>query len=179
MKLTRRDFLKSAAVTALAVSMSGMLTSCDDGELVGAATGLNKTAELSNIRMTVRELGVVAETGSKTCYLVPKLVIRNEGALAVAVDPAKGSFKVVVDGKTDLTVDASTMKKVTDSSKLTPVLSQSLKHGNQASGSICAMGKDLVDWKYADVIFYPSIDDKKTYLRCRIYKNDAYPMLGI
>ena len=53
LKFSRRVFLKSAAAAALAVSAAG-LTACGSGDLVANAKGLNDTAELREIKMTVR-----------------------------------------------------------------------------------------------------------------------------
>ena len=56
MELTRRGFLKSVGAATLAVAAVGLLGGCEGGEMVGNAIGLNDTAELKGIKMTVRSL---------------------------------------------------------------------------------------------------------------------------
>lgn len=56
MELTRRGFLKSVGAATLAVAAVGLLGGCEGGEMVGNANGLNDTAELKGIKMTVRSL---------------------------------------------------------------------------------------------------------------------------
>lgn len=68
MELTRRGFLKSVGAATLAVAAVGLLGGCEGGEMVGNANGLNDTAELKGIKMTVRSLAY-ASYSDGTFYL--------------------------------------------------------------------------------------------------------------
>ena len=107
LKFSRRVFLKSAAAAALAVSAAG-LTACGSGDLVANAKGLNDTAELREIKMTVRSLSY-GYASDGTFYLVPEVLINNGSAAGIPIDPANGSFKLRVNGSKDLTMDSGTM----------------------------------------------------------------------
>lgn len=72
MELTRRGFLKSVGAATLAVAAVGLLGGCEGGEMVGNANGLNDTAELKGIKMTVRSLAY-ASYSDGTFYLVPEV----------------------------------------------------------------------------------------------------------
>ena len=73
LKFSRRVFLKSAAAAALAVSAGG-LAACGSGDLVANAKGLNDTAELRDIKMTVRSLSY-GSASDGTFYLVPEVLM--------------------------------------------------------------------------------------------------------
>ena len=62
MELTRRGFLKSVGAATLAVAAVGLLGGCEGGEMVGNANGLNDTAELKGIKMTVRSLAYASRS---------------------------------------------------------------------------------------------------------------------
>mgnify|MGYP002273773120 CR=1 FL=1 len=79
MELTRRGFLKSVGAATLAVAAVGLLGGCEGGEMVGNANGLNDTAELKGIKMTVRSLAY-ASYSDGTFYLVPEVLINNGSA---------------------------------------------------------------------------------------------------
>lgn len=86
MELTRRGFLKSVGAATLAVAAVGLLGGCEGGEMVGNANGLNDTAELKGIKMTVRSLAY-ASYSDGTFYLVPEVLINNGSAAGIPLNP--------------------------------------------------------------------------------------------
>ena len=90
MELTRRGFLKSVGAATLAVAAVGLLGGCEGGEMVGNANGLNDTAELKGIKMTVRSLAY-ASYSDGTFYLVPEVLINNGSALQAAGEWLEGT----------------------------------------------------------------------------------------
>ena len=101
MELTRRGFLKSVGAATLAVAAVGLLGGCEGGEMVGNANGLNDTAELKGIKMTVRSLAY-ASYSDGTFYLVPEVLINNGSAAGIPLNPTGGSFKLRVNGSEEL-----------------------------------------------------------------------------
>lgn len=68
MELTRRGFLKSVGAATLAVAAVGLLGGCEGGEMVGNANGLNDTAELKGIKMTVRSLAFASYSNAPSIW---------------------------------------------------------------------------------------------------------------
>lgn len=108
MELTRRGFLKSVGAATLAVAAVGLLGGCEGGEMVGNANGLNDTAELKGIKMTVRSLAY-ASYSDGTFYLVPEVLINNGSAAGIPLNPTGGSFKLRVNGSEELDINSDTM----------------------------------------------------------------------
>lgn len=149
MELTRRGFLKSVGAATLAVAAVGLLGGCEGGEMVGNANGLNDTAELKGIKMTVRSLAY-ASYSDGTFYLVPEVLINSD-----------------------------TMAILNKNSKLNALDTRTLNRGQYAKGHLCGKGSGVSKFNYVQVLFYPNPQDAKTYLCCKIAAKEASLMLGI
>lgn len=169
LKFSRRVFLKSAAAAALAVSAAG-LTACGSGDLVANAKGLNDTAELREIKMTVRSLSYGSSGG--TFYLVPEVLINNGSAAGIPIDPANGSFKLRVNGSKDLTIDSEAMAFLEKNKSWNAMEKRTLNRGQYEKGHLCGTGKDI-SFDYVQILFFPNPQDQKTYLSCKVYKKEA------
>lgn len=175
LKFSRRVFLKSAAAAALAVSAAG-LTACGSGDLVANAKGLNDTAELRDIKMTVRSLSYGDADG--TFYLVPEVLINNGSAAGIPIDPANGSFKLRVNGSKDLTIDSESMAFLKKNKSWNAMEKRTLNRGQQEKGHLCGTGKDI-SFDYVQILFFPNPQDNKTYLSCKVYKKEAKNIITI
>lgn len=171
LKFSRRVFLKSAAAAALAVSAAG-LTACGSGDLVANAKGLNDTAELREIKMTVRSLSYGYDSDGGTFYLVPEVLINNGSAAGIPIDPANGSFKLRVNGSKDLTMDSGTMAFLKKNKGWNAMEKRTLNRGQYEKGHLCGTGKDI-SFDYVQILFFPNPQDNKTYLSCKVYKKEA------
>ena len=178
MELTRRGFLKSVGAATLAVAAVGLLGGCEGGEMVGNANGLNDTAELKGIKMTVRSLAY-ASYSDGTFYLVPEVLINNNSAAGIPLKPAGGSFELWLNGSTKLNISDETMARLDSSKDFTRMDSRTLSRGQYEKGSLCGKGTGVSSFNYLYVIFYPNPEDQKTALRCKIYAKEAKVLLGI
>lgn len=178
MELTRRGFLKSVGAATLAVAAVGLLGGCEGGEMVGNANGLNDTAELKGIKMTVRSLAY-ASYSDGTFYLVPEVLINNGSAAGIPLNPTGGSFKLRVNGSEELDINSDTMAILDKNSKLNALDTRTLNRGQYAKGHLCGKGSGALKFDYVQVLFYPNPQDAKTYLCCKIAAKEAFPMLGI
>ena len=177
-KMTRRTFMKGAAVMA-AVSLSGMLAGCGEStDLYADASGVNNWADLQGIKMRVTSVGYISYNDG-SFYIVPKIEIRNDGVLSVQINPTKGSFKVLLDRKAELVPDSASMKAIENSKDLKPIATQNVARGSKASGCICVKGKSVSTFDRLQIIYYPMASDKTTYLRCTINANEVKPILSL
>ncbi len=176
--ISRRNFMKGVGAVALATAATGLLGGCSDGSLVVDANGLNDTAEMKGVKMTVRKL-YYAAYGDGTYYFVPEVLVSNSGATAVPVDPTGGSFAIYLNGSTKLDISKTTMARLDNSVEMSPMESRTLSRSQQEKGCLCAKGTGVSGFNYIWVIFYPNPDDTKTALRCKIPYKEAKPMLGI
>ena len=178
MELTRRGFLKSVGAATLAVAAVGLLGGCEGGEMVGNAIGLNDTAELKGIKMTVRSLAY-ASYSDGTFYLVPEVLINNGSAAGIPLNPTGGSFKLRVTGSKELDINSDTMAILDKNSKLNALETRTLNRGQYAKGHLCGKGSGVSKFDYVQVLFYPNPQDAKTYLCCKIAAKEASLMLSI
>lgn len=178
LNMNRRTFLKTAGAASLAVAASSLLGGCSGGELVETGTGLNNTIDLRGVQMTVRSLAYV-NYSSGVFYMLPEIQIRNETAAGIPVKPTGGSFKLLVNGTNELTIDADTMAILDKNRDLTAMKSRTLSRGQSERGYLCAKGSGVSKFSYVQIIYYPNPSDAKTYLSCRVYAREASPMLGI
>ena len=160
MELTRRGFLKSVGAATLAVAAVGLLGGCEGGELVGNANGLNDTAELKGIKMTVRSLAY-ASYSDGTFYLVPEVLINNGSAAGIPLNPTGGSFKLRVNGSEELDINSDTMAILNKNSKLNALDTRTLNRGQYAKGHLCGKGSGVSKFDYVQVLFYPNPQDAK------------------
>ena len=159
MKMDRRTFLKASAATALAVSMTGLLSGCSEGDLYGEAVGLGKTAELQGMQMRVDSLGTLYDSATGSFYMVPSVRLTNNGALPIEVAPEKGGFSIILPN-------------------LSPLQEQVLTHNKTVKGDVCACGSGVSRVDYVYVVYYPTASCRTTYLRCKIYSNEFSMLLG-
>lgn len=178
MEMTRRNFIKTAAAAALAVSLSG-LTACGSGELVATANGLNDTAELKGIKMTVRKLAY-ANRSDGSYYIMPEVLINNGSAAGIPLNPTGGSFKLRINGSKDLTIDSGTMAVLKKGEEMSPIATRTLNRGQYEKGYLCGKGTGVTKFDYVQVLFFPNPQDSSTYLSCKIYAKEASStLLGI
>lgn len=144
MELTRRGFLKSVGAATLAVAAVGLLGGCEGGEMVGNANGLNDTAELKGIKMTVRSLAY-ASYSDGTFYLVPEVLINNGSAAGIPLNPTGGSFKLRVNGSEELDINSDTMAILNKNSKLNALDTRTLNRGQYAKGPSVRQGQRRVE----------------------------------
>lgn len=147
MELTRRGFLKSVGAATLAVAAVGLLGGCEGGEMVGNANGLNDTAELKGIKMTVRSLAY-ASYSDGTFYLVPEVLINNGSAAGIPLNPTGGSFKLRVNGSEELDINSDTMAILNKNSKLNALDTRTLNRGQYAKGHLCGKGSGVSKFNY-------------------------------
>ena len=177
MELTRRGFLKSVGAATLAVAAVGLLGGCEGGEMVGNANGLNDTAELKGIKMTVRSLAY-ASYSDGTFYLVPEVLINNGSAAGIPLNPTGGSFKLRVNGSEELDINSDTMAILNKNSKLNALDTRTLNRGQYAKGHLCGKGSGVSKFNYVQVLFYPNPQDAKTYLCCKDRSQGSFPDAG-
>lgn len=175
MELTRREFMKTTGAAVLAVAATGLLGGCGDTVISGTAEGLKSTAVLREIKMQVKSLSYGASNG--VYYFMPEVRIYNGTAVGLELKPANGSFAIRLNGTTELTVNAESMKKLStttleDGTTMKAVGTRTLNRGLYETGYICGKGTGAAKFKYVDVIFYPTASDKKAYLSCRINANE-------
>ena len=98
MKMDRRTFMKSAAVAALAVSMSGMLTGCEDSDAGAVKTTLGEFEVSVTPKMTIEGKEVIGENGRDYLFMpVVKLKYIGSGYTAVAY---KNVFSATISDET-------------------------------------------------------------------------------
>lgn len=180
MEMNRRTFLKTTAAAAVAVSLSGVLAGCSEGngDLFAEAVGLGQTADLQGMQLTVNSLGTISDIANGTFYMVPSVKITNGGALPIAVTPEGGSFSIILPNKTELTINEKTMDLIRQSKTLTPLQEQTVARGKTVKGDICASGSGVSRVAYVYVVYYPVASDRTTYLRCKINSNEFDQLLG-
>lgn len=166
--ISRRNFMKGVGAMAVATAATGLLGGCSDGSLIADATGLDETANLKGVKMTVREVLYGTDMSTGTIYILPKVVIQNSGAGGIPVDPANGSFKVIVNGNQEMVLNANTMAEL---KTMSPITKDTLNRGMSRSGYLCSKGTNIGTPKYVYVVFYPNPADSKTALRCKILRN--------
>ncbi len=176
--ISRRNFMKGVGALAVATAATGLLGGCGDGSLIADATGLNDTAELKGVKMTVRKLSY-ASYSDGTYYFVPEVLVSNNGATAVPLDPAGGSFDIYLNGSSKLNISKDTMARLDNSMDVTKMDTRTLSRGQQEKGCICAKGTGVSTFNYIYVVFYPNPADTKTILRCKILAKEAKMMLGV
>ena len=179
MKIDRRAFLKTSAAMAVAVSMTGLLGGCSEGDLYGEAVGLGKTAELQGMQMRVDSLGTLYDSATGSFYMVPSVRLTNNGALPIEVAPEKGSFSIILPNRTEMAVNQNTMKHIRESQPLSPLQEQVLTHNKTVKGDVCACGSGVSRVDYVYVVYYPTASCRTTYLRCKIYSNEFSLLLGL
>ena len=104
---SRRDFMKCAGVTVLAVAAGGLLTGCGGGGTDGTTiNGLNRTADIHGVKFTVTNLyqedaklsiGGVSGGYDNAEYVFPQIKIENASGTPVSF--VRTNFVPKVDGK--------------------------------------------------------------------------------
>lgn len=181
MKMDRRTFLKTTAATAMAVSLTGLLGGCGGSgskDLYADSVGLNQTVELQGIQLTVKELGTLYDSAAGCFYIVPRIQVKNSGALPISVDPLGGSFRILMPDNKELTLNADTMNRISNSTSLTPLKAQTLTRGVSASGCLCASGSGVSRISSLRIIYYPAANDTTIYLRSTIKSEQFTQLLG-
>lgn len=173
--ISRRNFMKGVGAVALATAATGLLSGCGDNGLIVDANGLNDTANLKGVKMTVRKL-CYATDSAENYYIIPEILIRNETPTSLPVYPTGGSFEVRLNGSTLLNITDESMARLNNSSDMSKLEKQSLARNQQDKGWICAKGNVSTRFDYVHIIYYPNPDDKKTALRCKISSRDAKPV---
>ena len=165
--ISRRNFMKGVGAVALATAATGLLSGCGDSMVIEDASGLNDTANMNGIKMTVREVLYGTDLSSGTVYVIPKVVIQNSTAAGIPVDPT-GSFRIIVNGTDEMVLNESTMAEM---KTLSAVSNKTLSRGMSETGYLCSKATNVGTPKYVYVMFYPNPADTKTALRCKIMKN--------
>lgn len=175
--ISRRNFMKGVGALAVATAATGLLGGCSDGGLVANATGIGNDVELKGIKMTIRRLAYGAYADG-TYYFVPEILIRNNGAASVPLDPENGSFEIWLNGKTKLNISKETMARLDSSTDYHKMDARKLSYGQQEKGCICAKGTGVSTFNYVYIVFYPNPEDQKTVMRCKILEKEAKVLLG-
>lgn len=173
--ISRRTFMKGVGAVALATAATGLLSGCGDDGLIVDANGLNDTANLKGVKMTVRKLCYATDSDGNY-YIIPEVLIRNETPAKLLLDPAGGSFDVRLNGTTPLNITEESMARLNNSNDMSKLEKQTLKRDQQDKGWICAKGNVSTQFNYVYIIYYPNPDDQKTALRCKISSRDAKPV---
>lgn len=166
--ISRRNFMKGVGALAVATAATGLLGGCSDGSLIADATGINNAAEIRGVKMTVRQVLYGNDMSSGTIYVIPKVVIQNNGAGPIPVDPANGSFKVIINGNQEMVLNANTMAEL---KTMSPITKATLKRDESRSGYLCSKATNVGTPKYVYIVYYPYPEDTKTALRCKILES--------
>ncbi len=173
--ISRRNFMKGVGAVALATAATGLLSGCGDGGLIVDANGLNDTANLKGVKMTVRKLCYATDSDGNY-YIIPEVLIRNETPAKLLLDPTGGSFEIRLNGSTPLNITEESMARLNNSNDMSKLEKQTLKRDQQDKGWICAKGNVSTRFDYVYIIYYPNPDDQKTALRCKVASRDAKPV---
>ncbi len=173
--ISRRNFMKGVGAVALATAATGLLSGCGDNSVIADASGLNDTANLKGVKMTVRKLCYATDSDGNY-YIIPEVLIRNETPASLPVDPTGGSFEVRLNGSTLLNITDESMARLNNSSDMSKLGKQTLSRNQQDKGWICAKGNVSTQFNYVYIIYYPNPNDQKTALRCKIASKDAKPV---
>ncbi len=170
--ISRRNFMKGVGAVALATAATGLLGGCGDGSMIADASGLDETANLKGLKMTIRKLCYTTDNDGNY-YILPQVLIRNETPFSVPVNPTGGSFEIRLNGTTPLSITEETMTRLNNSMDMSKLSAADLSRNEQVKGWLCAKGNVSTQFNYVYVIFYPNANDTKTALRCKISSRDA------
>lgn len=173
--MTRRDFMKCAGVTVLAVAAGGLLAGCSDSEGDTTVNGTGKTATVGGIKITVSELiqlpasiriaGITAGADNAV-YVYPKLKIENASGTPVSI--VRTNFVTKVDGR-KLEAEAGSagsylvaLAKGYNTMDLNGI---AIQNGDVRNGVLCYTFPK--DWKKLELTFYTKANatgDKVTFV---------------
>lgn len=177
--MTRRTFLKTAAAAVAVASLSGVLPGCAPVK-EALAIGIDSTADLAGIRVTVTQLGTVNDSVNHCFYIVPTLEVENYAAERAVVQPLDGSFDIFLPDGTALTLDESTMARLDAfPEEYTSLTAQDVPRRKTAKGTLCARGTGVSQAAYIDVVYYPDLADKTIRMHCQINQNQYTQLLMI
>ena len=169
-KLTRRDFMKCAGITVLAVGAAGLLSGCEEGS--GAASGgVNQPLTINGITVTVTgyEEGKVTAgiagitvTDDNHVFFYPEVTIKNNTANTYLVSSAT-NFTLKVDGEeypTSATASAAALIYNH------PLLDQDTRYGVAAGKTRNGAVAYFIpkDWKKAELKFIPDISKANEFV---------------
>lgn len=171
-KLTRRDFMKCAGITVLAVGAAGILTGCEDSGGNGSA-GVNSPLTINKLTMKVTgyeeeevtaSIAGISATDTNHMFLFPEVTIKNASDMPAYISSAT-NFTLKVDGAevaypTSLTASAAAIYYKH------PLLDQDtgyrLPAGKERSGALAYIVPK--DWKKAELRFTPDISKTSEYI---------------
>lgn len=173
-KLTRRDFMKCAGITVLAVGAAGILTGCEDSGGNGSA-GVGGTVTIGGISVKVtgyQEAPVKAGVGGYTVtddnhvLFYPNVQITNNTTSTFLVSSAT-NFTLEVDGEMYPTSASAAAAALVYNY---PLLDQDSRYGVPASKTReGAIGYFIPkDWKKAVLRFIPDITKSSQYVTITI-----------
>lgn len=170
--ITRRDFLKCAGITVLAVGAGGLLTGCEDGGGSGTA-GINTPQTIKGI--TVKVTGYEEEkvtagiagitvTDDNRRFLFPEVTVTNKNE-TVALISSASNFVLKVDGK-EQTYPTSATASAAALLYKHPLLDQDTGYrvpaGKTRSGALAYIVPK--DWKKVELRFMPDPTKPSQYV---------------
>lgn len=180
MNFTRRDFLKCAGITVLAVGAGSLLTGCDGGGSGGGTAGVGTPVTINGITVTVTgyetkevKAGIgdvtIGDTSKK--FLFPEVTVKNETGDILRIGGAS-NFTLKVDGQ-ELsylsTATASAAAFLYGHELLDQKTGYSIPDKAQCSGALAYMVPS--NWQKAELRFIPDLSKPNEYRTIIITNN--------
>ncbi len=176
LNFSRRDFMKCAGVTVLAVAAGGLLTGCGGGSTGGTTiNGLNKTADIHGVKFTVTGLyqedaklsiGGITAGADNAEYVFPQIKIENGSGGAVSF--VRTNFVTKVDGE-ELDVEAGSggayVKALAKGYTPLDINALAIYNGDTRNGVLCYTFPKT--WKKLELTVYENANhtgDKITFV---------------
>lgn len=173
---SRRDFMKCAGVTVLAVAAGGLLTGCGGGSTGGTTiNGLNKTANIRGVKFTVTNLyqedaklsiGGITTGADNAEYVFPQIKIENASGTPVSI--VRTNFVTKVDGQ-ELEAEAgsagSYLKALAKGYTPLDINGLAIYNGDTRNGVLCYTFPKT--WKKLELTVYENANhtgDKVTFV---------------
>jgi len=172
MNFSRRDFLKCAGITVLAVGAGSLLTGCGGGGSGDGAAGVGTPATIKGVTVTVTgfevedvKVGIgdvtIGDTSKK--FLFPEVTVKNETGEILRIGGAS-NFTLKVDGQAQSylsTATASAAAFLYGHELLDQKTGYSIPDKTQCSGALAYMVP--TNWQKAELRFIPDLSKPYEY----------------
>lgn len=172
-KLTRRDFMKCAGITVLAVGAAGLLSGCEEGS--GAASGgVNQPLTIKNLTVKVTgyeeeivtaSIAGITTTDTNNMFFFPEVSIENKSTTLPALISSATNFVLKVDGK-EIPTPTAVLASAAAIYYKHPLLDQDTGYqvpaGKVRSGALAYIVPK--DWKKAELKFIPDISKANEFV---------------
>lgn len=173
MNFTRREFLKCAGVTVLAVGTGSLLTGCGGSSSGYGTAGMGEELTFQNITVKVnkcQQKDVKAEIGGFEAeyknykFLYPEVTLLNATGKSLYLDDNK-NFTLKADGNTTAAWTTTAAETVIGGDKLLggSTGTYEVPVGKEITGVVAFAVK--ADWQTAELRFMPNPDKSSEYIR--------------